>query len=446
MPIDRFPVAGPLVFGLASLLALAPAPAAAQFVFARLVPDPPALEANGASGQVDVSPDGRVIVFASNATNWVPGCLTGCTIVATDLVTDEIDILSRTGAGATLNGNSSAPVISAGGRYVAFTTQASNLDVGVATSGSQIVRKDRMTGALELVSASAAGAPASGSASGQARDPSISGDGRYVAFRSDANNLVPGDGGGIEDVFVKDMLSGAIEAVSRDLGGAFTSAGVVGQGSHSISADGRFVLFQSTAANLVAGAGGGTIRVYLRDRALGATELVSRSSDGEPANSQSDVGAISPSGRFVSFRSFASNLGASGVSSVYLRDRVAGTTTAVPRPTVDGSLATGCRDSDVSDAGTVILSCFFPLPVADQVFLHVPGAAGTPFLISSDVDDLRGNQPSGSSPAIDASGLSMAFDSLADNLAAGDGNASSDVFVLVSRALLDGLFSDGFEE
>jgi Tol biopolymer transport system component len=446
MPTQRIPAVGRLAALFCSLLALAPAPVAAQFVFARLIPDAPALEANGASDQVDVSPDGRVIVFASIATNWVPGCLTGCTIVATDLVTDAIDILSRTSAGATLNGNSSAPVVSTGGRYVAFTTQANNLDVGVATSGSQIVRKDRTTGALELVSASAAGAPASGSASGQARDPSISGDGRYVAFRSDANNLVPGDAGGIEDVFVKDMLGGAIEAVSRDLGGAFTSAGVVGQGAHSISADGRFVLFQSSAANLVAGVGGGTIRVFLRDRTLGTTELVSRSGSDEPANSQSDVGAISPSGRFVSFRSFASNLGPAGVSGVYVRDRVAGTTTAVPRPTVDASPANGCRESDVSDAGTVILSCFFPLPVKDQVFLHVPGAAGTPFLVSSDVNDVRGNELSGSSVAIDASGLSMAFESLADNLVAGDGNASSDVFVLVSRALLDGLFSDGFEE
>jgi hypothetical protein len=438
-PVRHWPILVP-----ALALLLGSTPAAAQFLFGRLTPLAPETEANGSSSQADVSADGRVVVFATSATNWSPGCTTGCTIIAVDLVADSVQVLSRTGAGAALNGNSFAPVASANGRYVAFATQASNLDVGVTTSGAHIVRKDRLTGALQLVSASAAGVPAAGSASGQARNASISGDGRFIAFRSDAANLVPGDVPGTEDIFVKDMDSGAIEAVSRDAGGAFTTAGVTGQTAHSISANGRFVLFQSSAPNIVAGLAGGTIRVYLRDRSLGSTELVSRSSAGEPANSQSDVGAIAPGGRFVAFRSFATNLGAPGASRVYLRDRLANTTTPVPLPVL-GATANGCRDSDVSDAGTVVLSCFFPMPTKDQVFVHVPGAAGTPFLISSNAVDAPGNELSGSSVAVDASGLSMVFDSLADNLVVGDGNASADVFVLVAASVLEGVFADGFE-
>ena len=428
------------------LLALMPASSEAQFVFGRVIPPAPAIEATSPATQVDVSSDGRVVAFVGSGPEWVPGSGPGNAAIAGDFSADGYDNLSRTSAGVAFNAASFDPVLSAAGRFAAFATQANNLDVGTATSGQHIVRKDRQTGALVLVSANALGAPAAGSAVGQAREPSISGDGRFVAFRSDANNLVPGDGGGIDDVFVKDLDTGAIEVVSRDANGAFTTAGVIGLTSHSLSGDGRFVLFQSSAGNLVAGVAGGSIQVYVRDRLLGTTELASRNSNGDPANSQSDVGAISPGGRFVSFRSFAGNLGPSGVSAVYVRDRVAATTSQVPLPTVDGVAATGCRESDVSDAGTVILACFFPLPVAQQVFLHVPGTAGTPFLVSSDANDSRGNQSSAPSLAINASGLSMAFESLASNLVPGDGNGTSDVFVLFDAQALSRIFRDGFED
>ena len=147
------------------------------------------METDGASLGPTVSADGKVFVFESTATNWVSGGLTGSKIISVDAVDGSVVNLSTTTAGVPFNGNSFTPGTSRGGRYTAFETQANNLDVGMATSGFQIVRKDRETGALVLVSASAAGAPASGSASGQARNASISGDGRYVVFRSDAGNL-----------------------------------------------------------------------------------------------------------------------------------------------------------------------------------------------------------------------------------------------------------------
>lgn len=426
------------------LLALAAAPAAAATLFGRLTPPAPATEANGLSTAVEVSGDGRVFVFESGATNWVPGSISGGKIIAVDFGTDTVQVLSTTSTGAAFNGNAFGPSTAGSGRFVAFETFATNLGLPVATSGSQIVVKDRLTGALSLASANAAGVPASGSASGQARNASISASGRLVSFRSDSTNLLGGPAGA-EHIYVKDLQTGAVELASRAQGGGFPSGSVVANTAHSMSADGRFVLFQTSAGNIVGGVAGGTIQVYLRDRTGGTTELVSAGAGGAAANSQSDVAAISPNGRFVSFRSFATNLGGAGfVSRVYVRDRVAGTTTPLPFPVVNGTTANGCRESDVSDVGTVVMACFFT-GVFDQVFLHVPGAAGTPFLVSSDANDVPGNQVSGGVVAINADGLSLAFESRASNLVPGDTNAVSDIFILAEDSVLDGLFTDGFE-
>jgi Tol biopolymer transport system component len=429
---------------IALLLALAAAPVAAVPLFGRLVPPAPETQPNGPSTAAEVSGDGRVYVFESSATNWVPGSITGGKIVAVDFASDSIQVLSTTSAGVAFNGNAFAPSTAGSGRFVAFETFATNLGLPVATSGSQVVRKDRLTGALALASANANGVPASGSASGQARNASISADGRFVSFRSDATNLT-GAPPGVECIYVKDLQTGAIELASRTIGGACPSPGVVANTAHSMSADGRYVLFQTSATGIVGGVAGGTIQVYLRDRVAGTNELVSAGAGGAAANSQSDNAAISPSGRFVSFRSFASNLGGTGsVSRVYVRDRASGTTTPVPLPVVNGNTASGCRESDVSDAGTVVMSCFFS-GLFDQVFLHLPGVAGTPFLVSSDAADVPGNETSGTAVAINANGGALAFASRASNLVPGDTNGVSDIFFLAEDSILDGLFADGFE-
>lgn len=428
---------------LSLLLALTATPVHAQFVFGRLTP-PAAAEANGGSGAVEVSADGRVFLFESGATNWVAGSITGGKIIAVDLGNESVEVLSTSSTGVPFNASSFAPSTAGAGRYVVFETLASNLGLPVATSGFQIVRKDRASGALALASAGAGGQPAAGSASGQARNASVSADGRFVSFRSDAGNLLAGSGGN-EHIYVKDLQTGAIELVSRTASGGFPTVDVAANTAHSMSADGRHVLFQTRAANIVAGVAGGTIQVYLRDRTQGSTELISVGAGGVVANSQSDVAAISPNGRYVSFRSFASNLGAGGVvSRVYLRDRLAGTTSPLPFPAVNGSTANGCRESDVSDAGTVVMNCFFP-NVPDQVFLHVPGAAGTPFLLSSDANDVPGNQASSGVVAMDAAGRSMAFESRATNLVPNDTNGVADIFVFIDTGLLTELFANGFE-
>jgi hypothetical protein len=426
----------------ASMIASA-SPASAQVLFGRLVPPPPETQANNNSISATVSNDGRVFAFSSTATNWVPSSPTGDKIIVVDFGQRVIQNLSTNSSNVPLNGNSFAPSIAGNGRYVVFGTFATNL--GITTSGSQIVRKDRLTGQLVVVSTNATGQAATGTSSGQARNASVSADGRYVAFRSDATNLIAGSGGN-DHIYLKDLQTGSIELVSRTTSGGFPTVGAVASTVHSISADGRFVVFQTSAANIASGVPGGTIQVYVRDRQNGTNELVSQGPGGVAANSQSDLAAISPNGRFISFRSFASNLGSpSSASRVFVRDRQNGTTTPVPLPVVNGATAQGCGESDVSDTGAVVYSCFFPNPIARQVFLHVPGAAGTPFLISSNSGGTPGNAISGQSVGIDASGRSLTFESSASNLVPGDTNGVNDIFVLADAALLDGLFSDGFE-
>lgn len=426
-----------------ALLMALPQAAPAQAVFGRIVPPGPETQTNAPSVATTVSDDGRVFVFESSATNWAPGAQSGPKIVVRDFGRDLTEIVSSNSAGVPLNAAATRPATAGDGRFVAFETFANNL--GQASGGAQVVRKDRLTGQLRIASANALGEAASGgTSSGQARNPAISADGRFVAFRADAGNLLAGSNG-FEQVYAKDLETGAVELVSRTAAGSFSTAHAAALTPHAISASGRFVVFQSIAANLVDGIAAGTLLVYVRDRQSGSTELVSRSSGGDVANAQSDLGAISPNGRFVVFRSFATNLGASGsLSRVYLHDRTSRSTTPLPLPVVGAATAGGCRTADVTNAGEVVFACFFS-PIFDQVFLHVPGAPGTPFLVSPPGGGAPGNEVSGSSTAIDADGYSLTYDSRASNLAAGDTNGVSDVFVFADAAHLAGLFANGFE-
>lgn len=417
-------------------------PASAQVLFGRLVPPPPALQSNGPSLDANVSDDGRVFAFSSSATNWVPGSITGSKVIVVDFGQRTVENLSLNLAGAALNGSSIGPAIGGSGRYVSFETLANNL--GIASSGWQIVRKDRQTGQLFVASTNSSGQPASGSAAGQARSASISADGNLVAFRSDASNLITGSGGNAH-IYVKNIQTGTLDLASPTSSGGFPTIGTSASTVRSISADGRLVVFQTGAPNIVAGVSGGGFQVYLRDRTAGINELISAGPGGVASNSQSDNAAISPNGRYVSFRSFASNLGSPLTTSrVFVRDRLTGTTFLVPVPQVNGNPANGCRESDVSDTGTIVYTCFFS-GLFDQVFTHIPGVAGTPFIVSTSSGGSAGNELSGSSVAIDASGRSLSFDSRASNLVTDDTNAVADIFILGDASVLDGLFGDGFE-
>jgi len=215
------------------------------------------------------------------------------------------------------NGSSYDPAISADGRYVAFVSYASNLVPGDTNDAQDIFVYDRQIGQTSRVSEDSDGTQGNG----PSHWPAISADGRYVVFYSSASNLVPDDTNGTYDAFVHDRLTGQTSRVS------VASDGTQGNGESerpAISADGRYVAFVSYANNLVPGDTNGTFDVFVHDRQTGQTSRVSVASDGTQGNVSSSVSAISADGHYVAFLSEASNLvpgDTNGYVDVFVHDR-----------------------------------------------------------------------------------------------------------------------------
>lgn len=436
----------PLALSLALSASLGfPQPAQAEFIYGRLVPGA-GTEADAASYSVDVSADGRTIVFTSASQNWLGDTYNGTRAVAVDLDTGVVDAVSL-GASGVFRGES--PVVSGDGRYVAFLTH--NHALG---PNWQVLRKDRETGALELASADAAGQPPAGGT--QDNTVSISADGRYVAFQSSddltgtVEGFAPRGSSGI--IYVKDMQTGQVEVASVTSGGA--TAGDCALYRHALSGTGRYLVMTCSAA-AVPGATSG--QAYVRDLQANTTELVSRSTSA-PSGSSAFINrpAISPNGRFVSFQTrgygglgYANGVDSAGNSGVYLHDRQAGTTMPIPRPTLlPEDEYDSCSASAISDIASVVLGCLNSWSGAGrytQVFLFVPGA-GAPEMISPAANGQASNGSAGTTLAVNASGLSMAWESDASDVDPDDTNDASDIFVLIEESVItDAIFIDGFD-
>lgn len=351
-----------------------------------------------------------------------------------------VERVSVSSSGGQAFSSSTAAGLSADGRYVAFASDATGLVPNDSNDVRDVFVHSRLTGVTERASVSAGGAEGHG-ASGAlgAGGPRLSGDGRYVAFSSEAPDLVPNDGNGTADVFVRDRVAGTTERVSVAGDGAEAHGESV---TPSISRDGRYVTFTSLADDLIAGDGNSDRDVFLHDRTTGATELVSVASDGTHGNFPSGgLGAgparVTPDGRYVVFGSFANNLVANdinGFDDVFVRDRVAGTTERV-------SVASGGAEGDghsvygsISDdgryvafsspAGTLAPSEGF---AGSDVFLHDRQTHTTSRLS----DAPGGAAANGASffPAISGDGTAVAYHSDASNLTPGDMNNTTDVFL-----------------
>jgi len=285
-------------------------------------------QGNSPSFRPSISADARFVAFESYATNLVPGDTNNCEdIFVRDRLLGTTERVSVDSAGSQAIAVSWIPSISADGRFVAFTSYADNLVAGDTNGERDVFVRDRSSGTTERVSVDSSGAE--GNDRSGYFGSSISSDGRYVAFESFATNLVPGDTNGWEDVFVRDRLSGTTELVS--LGAAGTQADAASS-LPSISAHGRFVAFQSDATNLVAGDTNGTGDVFVRDRLSGTTVLVSTDSVGALGNSDSTFPSISADGRCVAFASAATNLVAGDTNAswdMFVRDLGNGTTERV---------------------------------------------------------------------------------------------------------------------
>lgn len=294
-------------------------------------------EANGASYGPDISADGRYVAFDSDASNLVPGDTNG---VPDAFVYDRqdrtIERVSVGPGGAQLAQGGTAPDISGDGRYVSFSTGSLFLQEGDENLCDEVLVRDLETGSVESATVTPGGAPSRGICTyGSFSD--LSHDGRTVTFESMAHDLVQRDTNGTWDIFVRDLEGDVTERVSVATGG---SEGNWSSYDPSISADGRYVAFSSYASNLVpedanASAttnGGGDI--FVHDRHTGRTERISVKSYGAGAESpDASHPAISPDGRAIAFVSVSADL-APGTNdakrfAVFLHDRVDGRTEIV---------------------------------------------------------------------------------------------------------------------
>lgn len=321
-------------------------------------------ESNGPSGMPSISADGHVVAFPSSATNLVGGDRNGVQdIFVRDTRSGETHRVG-VGVGGEPNGPSLAPVVSADGRMVAFSSEASNLVPGDRNGVMDVFVVDLARARTIRVSVGL-----DGESVGRSEVSSIAAHGRVVAFRSFSSNLVPEDWNGLADVFVRNWASGKTERVNVSSSGAQAN-GETFRGN--LSATGRFVGFRSRADNLTAGPAGDTndaLDVFAHDRITGRTTRISVSSDGTEADAR-DVDEyvrdnkfmtrpfLSADGRYAAFTSRAANLvpaDGNGFPDVFVHDLVTGRTVRVSA-TDDGRDANGASFvSAISGDGRIVV-------------------------------------------------------------------------------------------
>jgi len=303
------------------------------------------------SGEViSLSADGRYVAFDSNAPNLVLGDTNNRRdVFVHDRQTGVTERVSVSSAGEQGNQDSANPSISADGRYVAFQSNSTTLVPGFG-GFTQIFVHDRQTGVTERASVGIGGASTNDSSG----SPSISGDGRFVAFRSGASNLVPGDTNSSVDIFVYDRQMGETTRVNVTSSGDQTGGGAL---SVHISTDGRFVAFDTSVSDVVPGDTNGTFDVFVHDRDTGVTEMVSVSSMGVQGGASSFARGISADGRYVLVESDANNLvpdDTNGFRDVFLYDRQTGEMERVSLTNDGDQISNGGSECAVSDDGRFI--------------------------------------------------------------------------------------------
>ena len=397
-------------------------PAHAQDTTTRVSVSTGGAQSAGHSANPAVAGDGRYVAFHSSATSLVAGDTNSRDdIFVHDRETGATERVNLGAGGAqAVGGESSSPSISANGRFVAFASWATNLVANDTNNTVDVFIRDRQAGTTSRVSVSSSGTQVSGDSSAAA----ISADGRYVAFQSTATTLVPNDTNGVSDIFLRDLVAGTTVRLS------VTSAGeqVTGLSSAaSISADGRIVTFSSASSSLVAGDTNNATDAFVRDTQAGTTTRVSVGSHGVQANSSSLHPTVSGDGRYVVFASTATNLDSTGGTGIFIHDRQSGQTTplAVVAPgTNPGEIP---RSPSISGDGRFI--CFQvmrPTINYDDVLL-IRRQTFERTQVSLSTTGTLGNGVS-LDCAINHDGSVTAFTSSATNLVFGDSNGLADVF------------------
>lgn len=378
---------------------------------------------------------GDLIAFHSEATNLVTGDTNGFgDVFLKNKNNQAIEIISVTAGGAPANGLSAGVNMDPSGNLVVFYSNASNLSSGDTNGTYDIFLRDRAAGTMTRISVSRSG----GATNGPSTLPSISTDGRFVVYESDGSNMpVEQDLNAVRDIFVFDRSTQVTKLVTMGIGGVQTNGASL---NASVSADGRFVAFESLASNLVSG-DSGFRDIFVADRLLGVTERISVGSSGQ-SNADSSLAKISGDGRYVVFQSGASNLVANdtnGKVDIFIRDRLLGTIERVSMGAAGAQANNNSFSAAVSFDGTWVAfhSDATNLIAGDSnnatdVFVRnrVSGATTRESVASSGT---QGNSTS-TNPAFSGDKSILAFASWASNLVTGDTNNYGDIFV---HTLLD---------
>ena len=273
---------------------------------------------NGHSITPSISANGRFVAFVSSATNLVPFLFNDTMrVYVHDRQTGSTTLVSTTSIGVPINEDSSNPSISADGRYIAYESDSSFIVDDDTNGHADIFVYDRLTSTNQRVSIT----NGIDQANGPSSQPVISQNGRYIAFTSSASNFVPFDDNSELDIYRHDRQTNTTQAVSARSSvqvsmGVFNVVDEIGSGRSiepSMSADGRFIAFATRANNLhTSGSGVMLEQIVLKDMGLAAQvsalELISFDENGEPANERSRLPSISADAQYVQFQSFATNL------------------------------------------------------------------------------------------------------------------------------------------
>jgi TolB protein len=389
---------------------------------------PLGVEADGSLiGSPSISADGTRVAFASLASNLVPGDSgEWIDVFVHDRLTGSTKRITAAADGAEGDGSSFSPAISADGRYVAFDSYAANLSLGDTNGASDVFLHDLFSGSTVRVSSTIPGGPPAG----HSEFPSISSDGRYVAFESTAPDLVVHDSNGFGDVFVWDRMTGRTRRVSLNSAPAGISGQAeLGSGLPSISADGSVVAFVSADANY-------RHDVYIRDLRHGRTTRASIGTHGQESHADASAPVLSADGRHVAFHVAWPLVpeDADWTRDVYVRDLDRKLTVLASTPAQAGADGDAPSYNPVlsADGGYVAFTSFAPLVPGDlnqvqEVYLRemVTGR------LSRVAVNVAGTPASGSSygAAITADARTIAFGSSAANLVPFDNNHADDVFV-----------------
>ncbi|MFN0009062.1 MAG: TolB family protein [Planctomycetota bacterium] len=401
----------------------------------RVSVDSTGVQANEDSWEPRISDNGRFIVFSTEASNLVPNDSNGAwDVLIRDRQTGQTRLASVDANGVQGDSDSYQPSITPDGRFISFCSVATNLVPGDTNDFQDVFVRGRLSGAVEIASVASNGVQANDHSFGGCITP----DGRYVSFYSFATNLVPGDTNDALDVFVHDRLTGSTERVSL---GAQAAQGNCHSdnypGTGSISDDGRFVSFASCADNLVPGDTNQRWDAFVRDRQLGITERVDVASNGAEADGHVDQLVLSADGRFVAFSSHATSLvpnDVNGMPDIFVRDRTAATTERVNLSSTGTQADAASSDPSISADGRFVVFESAATNLAPGDSNAAPDIflhdrqAGTTTIVSLAFDGRQGAQRS-QSPSISRTGRYVTFGTSSPELVPADTNVRRDIFV-----------------